>query len=149
VDYTFGRADQSSIRRTFQLVALSKDYPGTIDIFNVLVRNRGHTDIVIIITVHAINALVSATYNGPYNEMASRALLVPAQTEYRLVTFYLTLKSQVPFFTLSCQGGKFLDFTTFSASIASTFGDIEPVSPDFLKYTQGSSSPYEYQLVQP
>jgi hypothetical protein len=141
----FGRADQ--IRRTYQLSALTKYYPGTIDILNIFVRNRGHTDIAIIITIHAMNALVSATYNGPYNEMASRALVLQAGSDYRPVTFYLTLKSQVPFFTLACQGGKLLDYTTFSASVASTFGDIEPGSPNFLRYSQGSMNPYEYQLV--
>lgn len=145
VDYSFGTADQ--IHRTYLLSALSKYYPGTIDLFNIFVRNRGRTDIAIIITIHAINALVSASYNGPYNEAASRALVVPAGSDYHPITFYLTLKSQVPFFTLACQGGKLLDYTTFSASVASTFGDIEPGSPNFLQYSQRSLNSYEYQLV--
>jgi len=147
VDYSFGTADQ--IHPTYQLSALSKYSPGTIDLFNIFVRNRGRTDIAVIITIHAVNALVSATYDGPYNEAASRALVVPASSDYRAVTFYLTLKSQVHFFTLACQGGKLLDYSTFSASVASTFGDIELGSPNFLQYSQGSLSPYEYELVQP
>ena len=147
VEFTFGSPDQ--IRHTFQLTALTKNTPGTIDIINVFVRNRGRTDIVVIIAVQAINALVSATYNGPYNELANRALMVPAFSEYRLVTFYVTLKSQAPFFSLACKGSKLIDFTTFTTSVASTFGSVEPVSTNFLRYSQGSSNMYEYQLVQP
>ena len=146
VDYTFGGV--SDIRRTYRLNALSRTYAGTIDIFNVYVRNRGHTDITIVVTVHAVNALVSASYNGPYNEMASSALVIFAGSSYHFVTFYLTLKSQVPFFTLSCQATKLIDYTTFSSSVASFFGDIEPVPPNVLQYSQESMSPYDYQLVQ-
>lgn len=147
VDYTFGVAE---IRRTYRLTAHSVDAnsPGSIEIFNVYVRNRGRTNITIIITVHAMNAFVSANYDGPYNDMASRALVVPAGSGYRFVTFYLWLKSQVPSFTLSCQASKLIDFTKFSSSVASTFGQIEPVSPILLQYSQGPTNPYDYQLVQ-
>ena len=146
VDYTFGGV--GNIRRTYRLSALSQNYAGTIDIFNVYVRNRGHIDITIVVTVHAVNAFVSASYNGPYNDRASSALVVPAGSGYRFVTFYLWLKSQIPSFTLSCQASRLIDYTNFSSSVASTFGQIEPVSPTLLQYSQGPTNPYDYQLVQ-
>ena len=147
VDYTFGVAE---IRRTYRLIAHSVDtnHPGSIEIFNVYVRNRGHTNITIIITVHAMNAFVSSSYDGPYNERASSALEVPAGSVYHFVTFYLWLKTQVPSFTLSCQASKLIDYTKFPSMVASTFGQIEPVSPILLQYSQESTNSYDYQLVQ-
>jgi len=147
VDYSFGVA--SEVHLTYRLDALSKLYPGTIDILNVFVRNRGHTEIKIIVTVHAVNALVPPSYSGPYNEMASTALVIPADmNSYRFVTFYLTLRSQVPSFTLSCQAGRLLDFSTLNSSIGSIFGSFEPTSPNLLQYSQQAKNSYDYQLVQ-
>jgi hypothetical protein len=148
VEYTFGGADK--IRLAYQdMIAFSKNSPGTIDILNVYVRNRGATDIRVIVTVRAVNALVSASYGGPYNEIASAALTIPAETIlYRFITFYITLRSQVASFTLSSQVGRFLDFSTFSSSIASIFSGIEPISPNLLRYSQETGNPYDYQLVQ-
>lgn len=145
VDYTFG--DAKDVRLSYRLIASTQNYPGSIDLVHVLMRNRGRTDISVIVTVHAVNALVSADYYGPYNEMTSVALMSSAHSEYRYVTFYLTLKSQVSSFVVSCQVSKFIDYTTFSSSIASTFGDIQPVSPTLLQYSRGSTSPYDYELV--
>lgn len=146
VNYTFGGA--RDVRTYYRLTASTQNYAGSIDIANVLIRNRGHTDISVIVTIHAVNALVSASYAGPYNEMASAGLVVSAESGYRFVTFYLTLKSQVSSFTLSCQVNKLIDYTTFSSSVASTFGDIEPVSPTLLQYSRESTSPFDYELVQ-
>lgn len=147
VDYSFGGTGE--VRLAYRLDALSKLYPGTIDILNVFVRNRGHTEIKIIVTVRAVNALVSPSYSGPYNEMASAALVIPADmNSYRFVTFYLTLRSQVSSFTLSCQAGRLLDFSTLNSSIGSIFSGIEPTSPNLLRYSQQAKNSYDYQLVQ-
>lgn len=145
VEFNFGSAGQ--IRQNYRLSATSKFFPGTIDIFNVFVRNRGKTEINLIITVHAINALVSTSYSGPYNEIASRSLVVPNGSDYRPVTFYLTLKTQATFFSLACQAGKVLDLTTLQGSIATIFGDIQPGTPTYLRYSQAFPNSYDYQIA--
>jgi hypothetical protein len=146
VDYTFGRA--SDVRLSYTLSAMTQYRPGTIDIINVLIRNRGLTDISVIVTVHAENALLSASYEGPYNEMASNLIVSLANGEYRYVTFYLTLKAQVSSFTIWCDVTKIVDYSTVSSSVATTFGEIKPTSPILLKYKQDSSNPDTYQLIQ-
>ena len=137
------------MRFAYRLNAFSKNSSGTIDILNVYLRNRGPTDVRVIVTVRAVNALVSASYDGPYNEMASAVLAIPAETMlYRFITFYITLRFQVAYFTLSSQVGRFLDFYTFSSSIASIFSGIEPISPNLLRYSRETGNSYDYQLVQ-
>lgn len=121
--------------------------PGTIDIINVLVRNRGLTDISVIVTVHAENALLAAAYGGPYNNMASDEVVALANGEYRYVTFYLTLQTQVPSFTIWCDLAKVIDFSTVSATMATTFGQINPIAPILLEYKQNSLNPDMYQLA--
>lgn len=146
VDYTFGGV--SDVRLNYTLNAMTQYRPGTIDIINVLIRNRGLTDISVIVTVHAENALLSASYGGPYNEMAGNLIVSLANGEYRYVTFYLTLKVQVASFTIWCDVTKIADYSTISSSAATIFGEIKPTSPILLKYTQNSSNPDMYQLIQ-
>jgi len=147
VDYTFGGA--GDVRLYYRLSASTQNYPGTIDVVHVLVQNRGHTDVSVIITIHAVNALVSASYYGPYNEMVSELSPVLAGAGYRVVTFYLTLRSQVSSFALSCDVAMVVDYSSLSSLAATNFGEIEPIPPTSLQYAQQSTSPYDYQLVQP
>jgi hypothetical protein len=146
VNYTFGGPDL--IRSSYQLTAMTPSFPGTIDTFYVLLQNTGKTDMSVVVTVHATNALVSASYYGPYNVMASTLILTLANSEYRHLQFYITLQSQVSSFTISCNAAKVLDYSTFSSSLASTFGEAHQVSPTMLTYSQGSTNPYNYQLTQ-
>lgn len=146
VDYTFGGA--SDVRPSYGLNAMTQTQPGTIDIFNVLIRNRGITDISVIVTVHAENVLVSASYGGPYSNIASTLTVAFANGEYRYVTFYLTLRTQVPSFTIWCDVTKIVDYSTVPASVATTFGEIKPIAPILLEYKQDSTNPGSYQLVQ-
>jgi hypothetical protein len=146
IDYTFGGA--SDVRLTYSLNAMTEAQPGTIDIVNVLIRNRGLTDISVIVTVHSEYALVSSSYSGPYNIMASDQIVALANGEYRYVTFYLTLQTQVPSFTIWCDVTKIIDYSTVSSSMATTFGEIKPIAPILLAYKQSSLNPDIYQLVQ-
>jgi len=146
IDFTFGGA--SDIRPSYSLNAMTVAQPGTIDIVNVLIRNRGVTDISIIVTLHAENALVSASYSGPYNLMASDEIVALANGEYRYVTFYLTLQTQVSSFTIWCDVTKIIDYSTVSSSMATTFGEIKPIAPILLVYNQSSLNPESYQLAQ-
>ena len=146
IDYTFGGA--SDVRLTYSLNAMTETHPGTIDIVNVLIRNRGHTDISVIVTVHAENALVSSSYSGPYNNIASDQIVALANGEYRYVTFYLTLQTQVSSFTIWCDVTKIIDYSTISSSMATTFGEINPIAPILLAYKHSSLNPDIYQLVQ-
>ena len=146
VDYTFGGS--GVVRVSYRLSAMTLDHPGTIDLFNVLVRNRGRTDISVIITVHAINALVSTSHDGPYNDMASILIVAFASNEYRFVSFYITLKKQVSSFSISCDASIVADYSTLSSSIISAFGEIQPTFPTFVQYSQESTNPYNYLLAQ-
>lgn len=145
VDYTFGGTSQ--VRLYYRLNASTQNYPGTIDLAHALIRNRGRLDISVIVTIHAVNALVSVSYYGPYNEMASQLIPLPADSGYQIVTFYLTLISQVTNFSIKCDVGRVVDLSTFSSSVSTTFGEIQPVSPTLLQYSHESTSPFEYQLV--
>ena len=144
VEFTFGGS--SDIRLSYSLNAMTALRPGTIDIINVLVRNRGLTDISVIVTIHAENALLAPSYGGPYNNIASDEVVALANGEYRYVTFYLTLQTQVPSFTIWCDVGKVIDFSTVSATMATTFGQINPIAPILLEYKQNSLNPDMYQL---
>ena len=146
VNYTFGGADV--IRSSYRLTAMTPSSPGTIDTFYVLVQNTGRTDMSVIITVHATNALVSAGYYGPYDVMASTLIVAFANSGYRYLQFYITLQSQVSSFTISCDVAKVLDYSTSPSSLASTFGEIHQISPTMLTYSQESTNPYNYQLTQ-
>ena len=145
IDFTFGST--SDIRSSYSLNAMTVAQPGTIDILNVLIRNRGPTDISVIVTLHAENALVSPSYSGPYNLMASDEIVALANGEYRYVTFYLTLQTQVSSFTIWCDVTKIIDYSTVSSSMATTFGEIKPIAPILLVYKQSSSNPESYQLA--
>jgi hypothetical protein len=146
IEFTFGSAP--NIRLSYSLNAMTATRPGTIDIINVLVRNRGFTDISIIVSVYAENALLSSSYAGPYNNLASDAILALANGDVRYVTFYLTLQSQVSSFTIWCDVSKIIDYSTLSSSLATTFAEINPIAPILLVYKQSSLNPDTYQLAQ-
>ncbi len=102
----------------------------------------------VIVTVTAENALLSPSYSGPYNNMASIEIVSLANGEYRYVTFYMTLQIQVPSFTIWCDVSKIIDYSSVSSSVATTFGEISPIAPILLVYKESSFDPYTYQLAQ-
>lgn len=146
IDFTFGSG--SDIRVSYNLNAMTATGPGTIDIINVLIRNRGPTDLSVIVNLHAENALVSPSYSGPYNLMASNEIVAFANGKYRYVTFYLTLQTQVTSFTIWCDVSKIVDYSTISSSMATTFAEIKPIAPILLVYTQSTMNPASYELAQ-
>jgi hypothetical protein len=146
VDYTFG--GQSDVRHTYQLTATTRTQPGTIDITHILIRNTGKTDISVVVTLHSTNSVVSSNYYGPYDDMANIQVQLPTNSGYRVVTFYLTLPTQVTVFSISVDVNKVLDYSSLSSSIATNFASLEPTAPTLLVYASNSTNPHNYQLVQ-
>lgn len=144
VDYTFGQS--KDVRPSYHLIASSPTRPGTIDITHVLVRNRGSADISVIVTVHAVNAVVSTSYDGPYNDMAGELISLPANSGDRVVTYYFTLITQVSGFTFQVDVNKNVDYSSLPSSAAAIFGDTAPIFPTLLQYAQEPISLYDYQL---
>jgi hypothetical protein len=145
VDYTFG--GPSDLRHSYQLSALTRTQPGTIDVTHILIRNTGKTDISVVVTLHAANSVVSTNYYGPYNDMASIQLQLPTNSGYRVATFYLTLLAQVTIFSIHVEVNKVFDYSSFTSSVATNFAVIEPTAPTLLVYTSNSTNPDNYQLV--
>ena len=146
VGYTFG--GPSDVRRSYQLTALTRTQPGTIDITHILIRNTGESDISVVVTLHATNSVVSANYYGPFDDMANVQIELPVNSGYRVVTFYLTLLNQTSTFSISVDVNRVLDYSSLTSSIATNFADIQPTPPTALIYTSNSTTPTEYQLVQ-
>jgi len=146
VDYTFG--GPSDIRRSYQLTALTRTQPGTIDITHILIQNSGQSDISVVVTLHATNSVVSANYYGPFNDMANVQIELPVNSGYRVVTFYLTLLNQTSTFSIRADVNRVLDYSSLTSSIATNFADIQPTTPTSLVYTSNSTTPTDYQLAQ-
>jgi hypothetical protein len=145
VDFTFG--GKSDVRQTYQLFAMSRLQPGTIDITHVFVRNTGSTGIAVIVTLHALNAVVATGYYGPYSDTANIQVYLQPGARYQLVTFYLALPLQVPTFTIRVTVGRVLDFSSITLLATSTMAPIHPTSPTTLIYTQVPASPVNYKLT--
>jgi len=145
VEYTFGGA--SDVRSSYHLDARSATASGTIDLVEVKVQNVGQSDISVIITLNAVNADVATSYDGPYDLNTGLQVVLPANSDYRYVPFYITLVTQVSTFSLTCTVSKVLDYSTFYSGTASTFGQMNPTQYTTLQYTQ-QSTPDSYQLVQ-
>jgi hypothetical protein len=149
VDFTFGGT--TDVRRSYQLTAMSSYQLSTIDITHVLVRNSGNTDITVIVSLRALNAVVApapGNYYGPYTDTANVQIDLPASSGYRVVTFYLTLPAQVPTFTIRVNVARVVNFSSFATLATSSFASIEPTSPTVLIYTNSAASPYDYELTQ-
>jgi hypothetical protein len=146
VEYTFGRT--RDLRRDYRLFAFSRYQPGTIDITQILIRNTGQSDITVIVTLHALNAVVSAGYYGPFSDMANVQLQLPVASGYRVVTFYLTLPVQVPTFSIRIDVNRVLDFSSFTSLAEASFASIQPTPPTLLTYSDMGESPAHYQLIQ-
>jgi hypothetical protein len=146
VEYTFGGAND--VRRDYRLFAFSRYQPGTIDITHILIRNTGKSDITVIVTLHAMNAVVSAGYYGPFSEMANIQVQLPVASGYRVVTFYLTLPTQVPKFSIRIDVNRVLDFTSFASLAKTSLASIQPTPPTLLTYSNMGESPSQYQLIQ-
>ena len=146
VEYTFGEA--SDVRSSYRLDATSATTSGTIDLVEVKVQNVGQSDISVIITLNAVNAEVATSYSGPYDLNTGLQVVLPANSDYRFVPFYITLVTQVSTFTLTCTVSKVMDYSTFYSGTASTFAQMEPLQYTTLQYVQ-QSIPDTYNLVQP
>ena len=146
VDFSFGTS--SDVRQSYQLIALSRLSPGTIDIAHILARNTGDAGIAVVVTLRAYNAVVSAAYGGPYSEAANIQIYLPPSSGYRVVTFYLTLPVQVPTFTISVTLGRVEDFSSITSLSTSSLSPIQSISPTTLVYTQAPTNPIDYELTQ-
>jgi len=146
VDYTFGAA--KDLRKNYRLQPMSPFQPSTIDITQVLVENTGSSDITVIVTLQAVNAVVSTSYYGPFNNIANIQIHLPVASGYRLVTFYLTLPAQVPFFSIHIAVSRVLDFSSLASSAETAFALIQPTPPTQLVYTNIGTNPYVYELTQ-
>lgn len=146
VNFTFG--GKNDVHQSYQLIAMSQDRPSTIDIAHILLRNIGSTGIAVIVTVHAINAVVSTGYYGPYGDSANVQILVPAENGYRVVSFYLTLPRQVTSFSIRVTVGRVLDFSSIPTLATSGLASIQPTAPTTLVYSQEPGSSITYQLIE-
>ncbi len=149
VDFTFGGAND--VRRSYRLTAMSPFQPPTIDITHILLRNTGNTDITVIVTLRAINAVVASapgSYYGPYTDTANVQIQLPVASGYQVVTFYLALPVQVPLFTLRVSVARVLDSSSFTSLVTSGFASIQPTSPTTLVYTNTITNPFNYELTQ-
>ncbi len=149
IDFTFGGTND--VRRSYQLTAMSSYQLSTIDITHVLVRNSGNTDITVIVSLHAMNAVVApapGNYYGPYTDTANVQIHLPVSSGYQLVTFYLTLPAQVPSFTIRVSVSRVLDFSGFGSLVTSGFATVQPTSPTTLVYMNTVTSPQDYELSQ-
>jgi len=149
VGFTFGGT--TDVRRSYRLTAMSPFQPPTIDITHILVRNTGNTDITVIVTLHAVNAVVApapGSYYGPYTDTANVQIHLPVDVGYQVITFYLALPVQVPLFTLRVSVATVLDFSSFTSLVTSSFASIQPTTPTTLVYANTITSPYDYELTQ-
>ncbi|HUK50814.1 MAG TPA: hypothetical protein VLV18_07240 [Terriglobales bacterium] len=145
VDFTFGGT--RDLRRSYQLTALSRTLPGTIDITHILVENTGNTEISVVVSLHATNSVVSAGYYGPFSDTANIQITLPVNSGYQVVTFYLTLPLQVNVFSLRVDVNKVLDYSSLSASIATNFASVTSHAPTQIVYASNSTNPSDYELV--
>jgi hypothetical protein len=146
VDFAFGGAND--VRQSYQLTAMSRLQPSTIDITHVHANNTGRTGITVIVTMQALNAAVSTGYYGPYGDTANIQIYLPPASENQIVTFYLTLPSQVRTFTIRVTIGRELDFSSITSLATSGLSRIQSISPTTLVYTQNPASPNSYELTQ-
>jgi hypothetical protein len=144
VDFTFG--GKGEVRQFYQLVAMSKTVVSTIDITHIRVRNTGSTGLTVIVTMHALNAVISTAYTGPYTDTSNVQIYLAPGSGYQVVTFYLTLPLQVTTFTLSVTAGQVWDFSSIPALATSSLASIQPTVPTTLVYTENPSSPITYQI---
>jgi len=136
------------VRQSYQLVAMSRLQPSTIDITHIIIRNTGGASISVVVTLHALNAVVSTGYYGPYAPSTNIQVELPPASGYRVVTFYLTLPQQVSTFTLQVTVGRILDFSSITSLAITGVSPIQPTSPTTLVYTQAPGNEIAYQLTQ-
>jgi hypothetical protein len=148
VSFTFGVSNE--IRQSYQLVAMSefRNMPSTIDITHILIENTGNSGVTVIVTMHAVNAVVSSGYYGPYGDSTNVQMYLPSGSGERVVNFYLTLPLQVSSFTIRVSVGKVVDFSSISALATSSLSSIQPTAPTTLVYSRESPNPIIYQLTQ-
>jgi hypothetical protein len=145
VSFTFG--GKNEVRQSYQLTAMSQYRPSGIDLTHVVIRNSGGVGITVIVTLRAVNAVVSLGYYGPYGDSANVQLYLPSGGRSEAVNFYLTLPLQVPSFMIRVTVGRVLDFSSIPTLATSLLASIQPTAPTTLVYSQEPGSPIMYQLT--
>ncbi len=145
VDFTFG--GKNEVRQSYRLAAMSKYEPSAIDLTHIRIRNTGSTGITVTVTLHALNAVVSTAYSGPYSDTSDVQIYLPAGGGDQVITFYLTLPQQVSTFTLSVAVARVFDFSSIATFATSSFTSIQPNTPTTLIYAQEPANPDAYQLT--
>ena len=146
VDFTFG--GKNEVRQSYQLIAMSRTEPSSIDLTHIRIRNTGGTGLNVIVSVHALNAVISTAYGGPYTDTSNVQIYLPSGTGYQDLIFYLTLPIQASTFTLRITVGQVWDFSSIPALATSSLASIQPTTPTTLVYTRNSTSPITYQLTE-
>jgi len=146
VDFSFG--GKNEVRQSYQLIAMSKTEPSTIDITHIIIRNTGTTGLNVIVTMHALNAVISTAYDGPYTETSNIQVYLPPASGYRDMIFYLTLPVQASTFTLRVTVGQVWDFSSIPTLATSSLASIQPTEPTTLVYTQNATTPIIYQITE-
>jgi len=146
VSFTFG--EKNGVRQSYQLTAMSQSRPSAIDITHILIRNAGKTGINVTVTLHAVNAVVSTGYYGPYGDSANVQIYLPSGSGDRVVNFYLTLTQQVTSFTIRVAAAQVIDFSSIPTLATSSLASIQPSAPTTLVYSQEAASPATYQLTE-
>ena len=98
--------------------------------------------------MHALNAVVSSGYYGPFSDSTGVEMYLPAGEGYRVVNFYLTLPLQVSSFTIRVTVGQTIDFSSITSLATSSLASIQPLSPTTLVYAETPGSLGSYQLTQ-
>ena len=146
VDFSFGGSN--NVRASYQLFAISPLRLPTIDNTHVFIRNIGSAGITVLVTVHAVNAVVSSGYyTYPYTDTAQTQIYLAPGLGY-LITFYLFLPMQASTFTLQVTAARTLDFSSITALATSSFSPIHPSSPTTLIYEETQPNSTAYVLTQ-
>jgi len=143
--FTFG--GKGEVRQTYRLAAMSKTAPSGIDLTHVRIRNTGSTGMTVTVTMHAVNAVLSTAYAGPYSDTTIVQLNLPAGAGDQVITYYLTLPEQVSSFTLTVTVAQIYDFSSISNIASSAFAAIQPMIPTTLIYSQQPANSTNYALT--
>ena len=146
VDFTFG--GKGEVRQSYQLIAMSKTVVSSIDLTHIRIRNTGNTGLTVIVTMHALNAVISTAYAGPYTDNSNVQIYLPPGSGYQVLNFYLTLPVQVPAFMLRATVGQVWDFSSIPGLATSSLASIQPTVPTTLVYTENPTNPLTYQIAE-
>ena len=146
VDFTFG--GKGEVRQSYQLIAMSKTVVSSIDLTHIRIRNTGSAGLTVIVTMRALNAVISTAYAGPYTDNSNVQIYLPPGSGYQVLNFYLTLPVQVTAFMLRVTVGQVWDFSSIPGLATSSLASIQPTVPTTLVYTENPTNPLTYQIAE-